>query len=508
LKKIVLLSFVFLLFSTAVAIRFVRPVVAEETIYIRPDGTVEGTDKIQRDGNVYTFTENINDSIIVERDNIVVDGVGHTLQGTESGYGIDLSDRNNVTIRNMQISAFDYGVYLVNAFDNRISGNTIANNWIGIEIRQSSQNLLRNNIFTENDYPLVVGTGDQSFSYYVQDIDTSNTINGKPIYYLVNQNNKTIPADAGYVATVNCTKITVEVLHLDTNFVVLLAFTNRSTVKNLYGSNLFVKLERSSSNIISNNTIGSLLIEFSTNNAVFGNTIIGKSGTPILWVQYENYNNSFHHNNFVGITEWWQINSYQSLNVYEENYWSDYNGTDFNSGPYQNETGSDGIGDTPYVIDENNQDNYPLMGTFYDFTVEIEMGQISHVRVISNSTVSNLEVRVWLTSPNEYLQQGDKFIYYFVDGEEGSVGFCRVLIPRAVLNDSYIVLVDWQEVPVTELPISNSTHAYLYFTYNHSTHEVVIVPEFATWASMLLMLVVLTVSMVVYKRRLLKTPKH
>ncbi len=43
------------------------------------------------------------------------------------------------------------------------------------------------------------------------------------------------------------------------------------------------------------------------------------------------------------------------------NYWSDYNGSDLLSGPYQNETGGDGIGDTPYVIDVNNMDKYPLM---------------------------------------------------------------------------------------------------------------------------------------------------
>ena len=34
------------------------------------------------------------------------------------------------------------------------------------------------------------------------------------------------------------------------------------------------------------------------------------------------------------------------------NYWIDYNGLDSNG---------DGIGDTPYIIDENNQDNNPLM---------------------------------------------------------------------------------------------------------------------------------------------------
>jgi len=42
------------------------------------------------------------------------------------------------------------------------------------------------------------------------------------------------------------------------------------------------------------------------------------------------------------------------------NYWSNYNSTDFYSGLYQNESGSDGIGDTPYVIDAKNQDNFPL----------------------------------------------------------------------------------------------------------------------------------------------------
>ena len=46
------------------------------------------------------------------------------------------------------------------------------------------------------------------------------------------------------------------------------------------------------------------------------------------------------------------------------NHWSNYNGTDFYSGLYQNESGSDGIGDTPYVIDAKNQDNFPSVDPY------------------------------------------------------------------------------------------------------------------------------------------------
>jgi parallel beta-helix repeat protein len=49
------------------------------------------------------------------------------------------------------------------------------------------------------------------------------------------------------------------------------------------------------------------------------------------------------------------------------NYWDDYTGKDVYSGPYQNETGSDGIGDTPYIIDANNTDHYPF--TIHDVAV-------------------------------------------------------------------------------------------------------------------------------------------
>ena len=46
------------------------------------------------------------------------------------------------------------------------------------------------------------------------------------------------------------------------------------------------------------------------------------------------------------------------------NYWSDHVTVDDYSGVYQNELGSDGIVDEPYIVDAENRDNYPLVGPF------------------------------------------------------------------------------------------------------------------------------------------------
>ncbi|HXK36042.1 MAG TPA: right-handed parallel beta-helix repeat-containing protein, partial [Candidatus Paceibacterota bacterium] len=43
------------------------------------------------------------------------------------------------------------------------------------------------------------------------------------------------------------------------------------------------------------------------------------------------------------------------------NYWSDYGGVDLMSGPGQNLSGGDGLGDTPYVISALASDRYPFM---------------------------------------------------------------------------------------------------------------------------------------------------
>ncbi len=121
---------------------------ASGSIYIKPDGSIEGTDKIQRDGDLYTFTDSINDSIVVERDNMTLDGANYALQGKGSGIGIDLQYRSNITIRNLEIRGFATGVNLLMSSSNTISQNNMVNNDYAIVKRVYSLNntLVRNNI--------------------------------------------------------------------------------------------------------------------------------------------------------------------------------------------------------------------------------------------------------------------------------------------------------------------------------------------------------------------------
>ncbi|MFW9832351.1 MAG: right-handed parallel beta-helix repeat-containing protein, partial [Candidatus Thorarchaeota archaeon] len=120
----------------------VQPVIASGTIYIRADGSIEGTTQIFTADNItYTFTGNIYDSIVVERDNITLDGQRYLLQGSGSGWGITLSGRSNVTLRDIEINMFNDGIRLTNSSDNTISGNTITYTMdFGVLITSSSNN--------------------------------------------------------------------------------------------------------------------------------------------------------------------------------------------------------------------------------------------------------------------------------------------------------------------------------------------------------------------------------
>jgi len=479
-RKLVLTTILVSVLIGMLALSFkVQVVNTSGTIFIRANGSVapEGTPISTIDNVTYIFTGNIFDEIIVEKDNIVVDGVGYTLQGTGNGCGLDLSFRSNVTIKNIEIKEFDFGIYFNHSVSNTITGNFLtAINFEGIRLYESSNNNITGNSIAVNDWDAVTLCG-SSDNKIAENNFTSN-YDGIRLY---ESSNNSI----------------VENIVANNYYGIFLAVSsNNSIIKN---------------NVTANNGNGISLVWSSNENRIVENLIMVNNWHGMHL--NKSSNNIIYHNNFMDNTQ--QIDTNNSVNVWDcgypssGNFWSNFTGVDLKSGSYQNETGSDGIGDTAYIIDANNTDNYPLMGMFSDFTVSVPAYPtegFEDVCIISNSTVSNLGLCAWLSSPNEYLQPGQLFIDFSVTGDNNTAGFCRITLPRRILNaTSYCVIVNWQPVNVIILPFSNSTHDYLYFTYNHSTQEVIVtVLEFPSTLILPLFMVPTLLAVIIYKRKFSK----
>jgi hypothetical protein len=138
--------------------------------FIHPDGSVSGTAKIQHNDNRYTLTGNIFDQVlVVECNNIVVDGSGFTIQGAggwgvaglggkESSAAINLTC-SNVTIQNFHITGWEVGIY------GPYNNNTITNNFISetrscIAIYADNYNVVGNYLASSIDGVLDKGNND------------------------------------------------------------------------------------------------------------------------------------------------------------------------------------------------------------------------------------------------------------------------------------------------------------------------------------------------------------
>jgi len=341
------------------------------------------------------------------------------------GRGISMgagSEYNNIS-NNIVENHIGDGVYLIGSTYNNISNNTITSNKNGIRVAHAPFNFFSSNAMLNNTYNFGVNVIDPEDS--IQDIDTSNTVNEKPIYYLLSQSNlivepSTFP-EIGYLGIIAGNNITVRNLTLTKNEQGLLLYgVSNSVVENVGTSyNFFGMVIMDSSNntikgcAITNNQDSGISLD-GDNNTVSDNTILNNGEVKLypdeVWGGWREYvysriiglsgdNNTIYHNNFINNIGSIDIsgdgNSWDNGYPSGGNYWSDYNGTDFYNGPYQDETGSDGIGDTPYVIDEFNQDSYPLMRPFlhheHDLAVSL---RASHYHCIYG-TSSILEAAVY-----------------------------------------------------------------------------------------------------------------
>jgi len=491
------------------------------TIYIKADGSIDPpTANITSLDNVtYTFTADNNASIVVEKNNIIIDGAGYTVQGTGSGTGIDLSDRSNVTLKNVEVTNFTYGIFLNSSSNNHVTGNTASNNWAGIYLSYSSNNnVLTGNTASNNDIHGIYlksssnnhVTGNTAsggyYGIYLYD-SSNNTVSGNnasnnDIYgiNLYSSTNNTVSGNTAssngdegiYLDSSSNNAITGNNASNNQDGIFVGYLSNNNTVSgNTASSNGYqgIYLYDSTNNTVSGNTASSngdegIYLDYSSNNTVTGNTV--SNNQYGIYLQESN-NNAIFHNNFMNNTQ--QVYNYSPsyANFWDDgypsggNYWSNYTGVDLDH---------DGIGDTEHVIDANNKDNYPLMGMFSDFKATSE----HHVQTICNSSISDF-------------QYNGTVICFNVTGETDTTGFCRICIPKALMNETYKVFVNGTEVQCNLLPCSNTTHSYLYFTYNHSTQEVIIIPEFPSFLILPLFMATTLLAVIVILRKHRANPR-
>jgi parallel beta-helix repeat protein len=335
---------------------------------------------------------------------------GNNITANIWGVSLDYSSHNTVSGNNITANR-TYGVVMRDSSNNTVSGNNIINNWVGFCLAYSS------------NYTVVSGNN-----------ITANDLHGVLLYSSCNYN----------IVSGN-------------------SITNNGVGLYVWSSSSYNAV---SGNNITDNSDGIVLEYSCSNNGVSGNNISANTVRGI-WLDSSS-DNTIYHNNLINNTS--QVSSSNSTNVWDDgypsggNYWSNYAGVDLHSGSGQDETGSDGIGDTFQVIDGNNVDHYPLMAPFNTFDAGTWNGTAYNVDVVSNSTVSGFHF-----NPEE-----GSFLKFNVTGEEGTVGFCRVTIPKGLLwvEDGWTVYAEEESVNCTIIP--DNDYTYLYFTYNHSTKAIVI----------------------------------
>ena len=362
-----------------------------------------------------------------------------------------------------------FGMIFSGSHDNTIVGNYVSSKYDnsfygGITISASTSHVLADNVMVGDglivDGALLVGGGSLAH-WNTHVIDTSNTVNGRPVYYWKNVTGGTVPPGAGEVILANCTRVVVQNQNLDTGTAgIELGFSSNNTISGntVTGSKRGIYVYSSDDNVVADNTVSSsdlrgIYLLRSNRNAISGNNLWGNrfgiaftnsdnssvtdnnvwdstgvgisishSGDFVSGSYYGSFNNTIinntvfnngkgisiygssnntvaynsvvnsangvsikyldlggvpleyssnnkiHHNNIIDNAE--QAFDNQGSNQWDDgypsggNYWGDYTGVDVFTGPNQDIPGSDWIGDSPYVIDFDSQDRYPLMNPF------------------------------------------------------------------------------------------------------------------------------------------------
>lgn len=264
------------------------------------------------------YYENVN----INKDHLILRGIDiPVVNAQKKGSAIKLA-ADGITLEGFNVSgpgllftdAYFNGIN-VTSNNNILANNSASNNVEGIVIYSASNNTLINNTVHDNGWGIILYKSKNNIL-----INNSATSNHEDGISLQSSSNNNV---------------------IDDN---TLANNKYSDNQHNYGRGI---------NIVSSNY-----------NNITNNTVLNNSDGIFIW---HSNNNKIYHNNIIDNTN--QASDNVNTNYWNDsypsggNFWSDYAGSDIMNGPNQDQAGSDGIGDTSYIIGGNTgvEDKYPLM---------------------------------------------------------------------------------------------------------------------------------------------------
>lgn len=274
----------------------------------------------------------IDNAIILRAGNSTIEGFAAT-NGNEnaSKAGIFVLSKNN-RILNNDLYNNSQGIYLQDSDCNTLMGNNASgNSFYGIDLERSGCNVLKDNIMTGNKNNFRLSGNEEE--HFDNQIDISNLVNHKPIYYTKNAKNTVYDTliNAGTFFCISCINITIKDMSLESNaYGVFLWNTSFGRIENISVSNNgngISLLNSSNITLSKNNATGNyngINMEFSDgNNSLTGNNATGNYNGFYL---YFSGNNTLFDNMVLNNTGYGILTAGSNYNDFMNNNVSDNNG--------------------------------------------------------------------------------------------------------------------------------------------------------------------------------------
>jgi len=225
--------------------------------------------------------------------------------------GILLLSLDYCILENNLCSNNDIGIRLMGPCDYCILENNTCsrNEFDAIILNYSSHCILKNNTMNENGISISSGTPEKWNSHT---IETTNTVNGKPVYYYKNVAGYTVPYGAGQVILANCTWINVENQNCSNGSIgMLIGYSSNITLMN---------------NTCSSNKVYGIYLWASSNCTIMNSTI--SENRYGIYLSSSSRDNRAYYNNIYNNTHY-GIDTSENKGFYINainNWWGTYNG--------------------------------------------------------------------------------------------------------------------------------------------------------------------------------------